>query len=454
MRGRRGLVGELELQWERCSKSIQDEVSPAVWEAWLAQLTPVSHAAGTFTFSVSSATIANKITSKYLQLIERTISHELDEEIAVTIEVVEQAGIVHVAEHGHPAAVAEAKAPTGDNPFNPNYTFESLVVGPSNRLATAAAKTVAEQPGSSYNPLYIYGSSGLGKTHLLQAIANYVVENYRNHRVLYVTTETFMNDFVDSIRMSTTLNFKRHYRDCDVLLIDDVQFMHGKESTQEELFHTYNDLKQQGKQMVFASDRAPKSIETLEERLTSRLLSGLVVEISPPELETRIAILRSKAELDRHTVNNEVLEFIATHVKDNIRELEGALIRVSAFASLNGVEPSLDLAEQVLADLVGQQESRLLTPDAIVEAVANAYGQSVEDIKGASRTKDLTMARHVAMYLVRLLTELSYPEIGRYFGRDHTTCMSAEKKVSGQMKEQRQVFDQVTRLERELKGGA
>ena len=447
-------MGELEQQWERCSKSIQDEVSPAVWQAWLARLTPLSHQGGTFSFSVPSSTIANKITGSYLQLIERTISHELDEDIVVRIEVVEEeAGEAADQPLAHPAAVAEARS-AADNPFNPNYTFESLVVGPSNRLAAAAAKTVAEQPGSSYNPLFIYGSSGLGKTHLMQAIAHYVVENYRNHRVLYVTTETFMNDFVDSIRMSTTLNFKRHYRDCDVLLIDDVQFMQEKEQLQEELFHTYNDLKQQGKQMVFASDRAPKSIETLEERLSSRLLSGLAVEISPPELETRIAILRSKAEIDHRTVDNEVLEFIATHVKDNIRELEGALIRVSAFASLNGVDPSLELAEQVLSDLVGGRESRILTPDVIVEAVAVAYGQSVEDIKGSSRTKDLTMARHVAMYLVRLLTELSYPEIGRYFGRDHTTCMSAEKKVSGQMQEQRNVFDQVTRLERELKGGA
>lgn len=448
-------MGELEQQWERCSKSIQDEVSPAVWEAWLARLTPVSHTAGTFTFSVPNGTIATKITSKYLQLIERTISYELDEDLKVAIEVVEgNTELPRQAEAPrHPAAGAEAKAAV-DNPFNPNFTFESLVVGPSNRLATAAAKTVAETPGSSYNPLFIYGSSGLGKTHLLQAIANYVGENYRNHRVLYVTAETFMNDFIDSIRMASQLNFKRHYRDCDVLLIDDVQFMQEKEQTQEELFHTYNDLKQQGKQMVFASDRAPKSIETLEERLTSRLLSGLVVEISPPELETRMAILRSKAELDDRKIDNDVLEFIATHVKDNIRELEGALIRVSAFASLNGVEPSLGLAEQVLSDLVGDQESRLLTPDMIVEAVAQAYGQSVEDIKGSSRTKDLTMARHVAIYLVRLLTELSYPEIGRYFSRDHTTCISAEKKVGAQMQQQRQVFDQVTRLQRELKGGA
>lgn len=448
-------MGELEQQWERCSKSIQDEVSPAVWEAWLASLTPVSHQAGVFTFSVPSSTIATKISTSYLQLIERTISHELDANIAVVIEVVEQPASSRApeAELAHPAVVSEQRE-NGDSELNPSYSFESLVVGPSNRLATAAAKTVAEQPGSSYNPLFIYGGSGLGKTHLLQAIGNYVEENYRNHRVLYVTTETFLNDFVDSIRMSTTLNFKRHYRDCDVLLIDDVQFMQEKEQLQEELFHTYNDLKQQGKQMVFASDRAPKSIETLEDRLSSRLLSGLAVEISPPELETRIAILRSKAELDRHSVDNEVLEFIATHVKDNIRELEGALIRVAAFASLNGVEPDLSLAEQVLSDLVGQQENRLLTPDVIVDAVAKAYGQSVEDIKGSSRTKDLTMARHVGMYLVRLLTELSYPEIGRYFGRDHTTCMSGEKRVSDLMQQQRVVFDQVTRLERELKGGS
>ena len=453
-------MSELVEQWERCSKSIQDQVSPAVWQGWLSRLSPLEHRDGSFVFSVPNATIAVKISQHYQQLIEQTISYELDEVTSVEIVVVEapaqsqtRSEQIEAQQHRNSSAATAATLRNGD-PVDPRFTFENLVVGPSNRIAFAAARTVAEQPGSSYNPLFIYGHSGLGKTHLLLAIGNYVRENYRNHKILYVTTETFLNDFVDSIRMSTTINFKRHYRDCDVLLIDDVQFMQDKEGLQEELFHTYNDLKAAGKQMVFASDRAPKSIESLEERLSSRLLAGLAVEINPPDLETRLAILRSKAEIDHHAVPDEVLEFIATNVKDNIRELEGALIRVSAFASLNKSELDLALAEQVLSDLVLSGEPRIVTADMIVEAVARTYGQSIEDIRGDRRTKDLTTARHVAIYLVRSLTEYSYPEIGRFFDRDHTTCISAERKVSGLMKEQRSIYDQVTALTLELKGGS
>ena len=266
------------------------------------------------------------------------------------------------------------------------FTFESFVAASSNRLAHAAAQAVAETPGRSYNPLFIYGDSGLGKTHLLHAIGNYVTENYARRKVLYVTTETFMNDFVDSLRTSTTLAFKRRYRDCDVLLIDDVQFMERKEGLQEEFFHTYNDLKGASKQIVLTSDRPPKSIETLEDRLRSRFLSGLITEIDPPDLETRLAILRSKCLSEHQDVPDDVLEFIASHVKNNIRELEGALIRICAFAKLNKEPISLTQAEQVLSDLVLAGEPRRISPQFILETTSTAYGFPVEALCGPSRT--------------------------------------------------------------------
>jgi chromosomal replication initiator protein len=335
------------------------------------------------------------------------------------------------------------------------FTFETFVAASSNRLAHAAAQAVAETPGRSYNPLFIYGDSGLGKTHLLHAIGNYVTENYPRRKVLYVTTETFMNDFVDSLRTSTTLAFKRRYRDCDVLLIDDVQFMERKEGLQEEFFHTYNDLKGASKQIVLTSDRPPKSIETLEDRLRSRFLSGLITEIDPPDLETRLAILRSKCMSEHQDVPDDVLEFIASHVKDNIRELEGALIRICAFAKLNKEPISLTQAEHVLSDLVLAGEPRRISPQMILDATAASYGFTVEALCGPSRTRPLVTARQVAMYLTRELTDYSYPAIGRVFGkRDHTTVIHAVDKIAGQMQERRQIYEQVTELIQKIRAGA
>ena len=335
------------------------------------------------------------------------------------------------------------------------FTFETFVAASSNRLAHAAAQAVAETPGRSYNPLFIYGDSGLGKTHLLHAIGNYVTENYPRRKVLYVTTETFMNDFVDSLRTSTTLTFKRRYRDCDVLLIDDVQFMERKEGLQEEFFHTYNDLKGASKQIVLTSDRPPKSIETLEDRLRSRFLSGLITEIDPPDLETRLAILRSKSLSEHQEVPDDVLGFIASHVKDNIRELEGALTRICAFANLNKEPISLAQAEQVLSDLVRGGEPRRISPQMILDATSASYGFSIDAICGPSRTRPLVTARQVAMYLTRELTDYSYPAIGRVFGnRDHTTVIHAVDKISGQMQERRQIYEQITELIQKIRAGS
>jgi chromosomal replication initiator protein len=338
--------------------------------------------------------------------------------------------------------------------LNPRYTFEAFVIGSSNRFAHAAAQRVAETPATSYNPLFIYGDSGLGKTHLLHAIGHYGMENFPGMRIRYVSTETFMNDFVDAIRNNSQMTFKRHYRDCDILLVDDIQFMEGKEGLQEEFFHTFNSLYEGSRQIVLSSDRHPRSIATLEDRLRSRFEWGLTTDVQPPELETRLAILRKKADGERIPIPGEVLELIATHVRDNIRELEGALIRVSAFASLNQEPPSQAMAERVLSDILDFGRPRQITPKVIMDAVATTFGFTVEDLCGTSRRRPLVNARQIGMYVFRELTDFSYPAIAREFGgRDHTTVIHAVEKVSGLMKERRQIYDQVTELIYNIKGG-
>ena len=316
--------------------------------------------------------------------------------------------------------------------LNPRYTFDAFVIGGSNRFAHAAAQRVAETPARSYNPLFIHGESGLGKTHLLHAIGHYVRENFPASHVRYVSTETFMNEFVDAIRTNGTTAFKRRYRDCDVLLVDDIQFMEGKEALQEEFFHTFNSLYEASKQIVLSSDRHPRSIATLEDRLRSRFEWGLTTDVQPPELETRLAILRKKAEGERTFIPPDVLELIATHVRDNIRELEGAFIRVSAFASLNGEPLTRALAERVLSDIVEAGKPRQITPKLILEATSTTFGFTIDELCGTSRRRPLVNARQIGMYVFRELTDFSYPAIAREFGgRDHTTVIHAVDKISG-----------------------
>ncbi|MDQ6614966.1 MAG: chromosomal replication initiator protein DnaA [Actinomycetota bacterium] len=350
---------------------------------------------------------------------------------------------------------ADDRAPrASEDILNPHYTFDAFVIGSSNRFAHAAAQSVAETPASAYNPLFIYGHSGLGKTHLLHAIGNYVRVNFPASHVRYVSTETFMNEFVESIRNNTGLQFKRRYRACDVLLVDDIQFMENKESLQEEFFHTFNSLHEASKQIVLTSDRHPRSIATLEDRLRSRFASGVITDIQPPELETRLAILRKKAETERPHVPDDVLELIATHVRDNIRELEGALIRVSAFASLNREPLTIELAEQVLSDILAADQPRQITPKVILEATASTFGFTVDELCGTSRRRPLVNARQISMYVFRELTDFSYPAIAREFGgRDHTTVIHAVAKISQLMKERRQVYDQATQLIQRIRGG-
>jgi len=345
--------------------------------------------------------------------------------------------------------------PAGDggNRLNPKYTFETFVIGSSNRFAHAAAVAVAESPAKAYNPLFIYGTSGLGKTHLLHAIGHYATDLGTAKTVRYVSTEEFTNDFINSVRDDKTNAFQRRYRDdVDILLIDDVQFLENRERTQEEFFHTFNTLHNANKQIVITSDRKPKDLSTLEDRLRTRFEWGLLADIQPPDLETRIAILQKKAAQERLLAPSEVLEFIATRISTSIRELEGALIRVTAFASLNRAMVDLALAEEVLRDFIPDGTTPELTADQIMDATSEYYGVSMDDLRGQSRSRVLVNARQVAMYLCRELTDLSLPRIGQAFGgRDHTTVMHADRKIRQQMAERRTLFNQIAELTNRIK---
>ncbi|MCZ7417670.1 MULTISPECIES: chromosomal replication initiator protein DnaA [unclassified Streptomyces] len=365
------------------------------------------------------------------------------------------------APSGAPGPLAAQPAPaTGPGEptarLNPKYLFDTFVIGASNRFAHAAAVAVAEAPAKAYNPLFIYGESGLGKTHLLHAIGHYARSLYPGTRVRYVSSEEFTNEFINSIRDGKADAFRKRYRDMDILLVDDIQFLASKESTQEEFFHTFNTLHNANKQIVLSSDRPPKQLVTLEDRLRNRFEWGLITDVQPPELETRIAILRKKAVQEQLNAPPEVLEFIASRISRNIRELEGALIRVTAFASLNRQPVDLGLTEIVLKDLIpgGEDASPEITAANIMASTADYFGLTVDDLCGSSRSRVLVTARQIAMYLCRELTDLSLPKIGAQFGgRDHTTVMHADRKIRALMAERRSIYNQVTELTNRIKNG-
>ena len=346
-----------------------------------------------------------------------------------------------------------APAPTpSQTRLNAKYTFDTFVIGASNRFAHAAAVAVAEAPARAYNPLFIWGESGLGKTHLLHAAGHYAQRLFPGMRVRYVSTEEFTNDFINSLRDDRKVAFQRRYRDIDVLLVDDIQFLEGKEGTQEEFFHTFNTLHNANKQIVVSSDRPPKQLATLEDRLRTRFEWGLITDVQPPELETRIAILRKKAQMDSLAVSDDVLEFIASRIERNIRELEGALIRVTAFASLNQQAVDQSLAEIVLRDLIPDASSLEINAATIMAVTAEYFGNSLDELCGPGKTRAVANARQIAMYLCRELTDLSLPRIGQTFGgRDHTTVMHADKKIRKEMAERRTTYDQVQELTARVK---
>jgi chromosomal replication initiator protein len=428
--------------WTACLESLDGAGS--THKAWLAQVRPVAVAGDTLVLAVPDEFVKEWIEQRYAPTVTATLARVMGRplDIRVTVGPLEDTG------DEDPVRPAVVPQPVADRPqLTPKYTFERFVIGSSNRFAHAAAVAVAEAPAKSYNPLFIYGGAGLGKTHLLHAIGHYTGNLYPQARIRYVSSEQFTNEFINAIRDDRTGAFQRRYRDNDVLLIDDIQFLEGKERTQEEFFHTFNALHNADKQIVISSDRPPKQIATLEDRLRSRFEWGLITDIQPPDLETRIAILRKKSVADGLSVPDDVLSFIASKVQSNIRELEGALIRVTAFASLNGSPIDLALAEIVLKDLFPDEGRHEVSVPIIMAETATYFGLTIEDLTGSNRSRLLVTARQMAMYLTRELTDLSLPKIGQAFGgRDHTTVMHATQKIRGLMRERRSIYNQVQEL--------
>jgi chromosomal replication initiator protein len=456
--------------WESATTALQEQLSEATWNTWFRDVRATDLNDDHLRLATPNAVVCERIRSNYQGLIGAVVHQVAGDEVAIdlTVEalprvdelvVVDRSGHATNSKDAVPAApaapVAPAEPTTAWTALNPRYTFEHFVIGASNRFAHAAALAVAETPARSYNPLFIYGPAGLGKTHLLHAIGNYVREVHQLSRVRYVSTETLMNEFVDAIRNNAANSFRRRYREVDVLLVDDIQFLERSQQLQEEFFHTFNSLHGAGGQIVLSSDRPPKQIPRLEDRLRTRLEWGLITDVQPPEFETRLAILKMKAESERlENLPDDVLAFIASNISDNVRELEGALIRVAAYSSLHRTTLDEAVARQVLADLLPPSQPRVITPALILDETAKMFGFTVEDLCGKSRRRPLVIARQIGMYVFRELTDFSYPRIADEFGgRDHTTVIHAVEKIKALMTERHQVFDQVNELMSRVKLG-
>ncbi len=459
-------MADTSADWDLFRKSLHARVTPVTWQTWLQPLTHGDAADSNVVQVVAPSDFHLRwVADKYRDVLEDVVASVYGPERSLELVAASPADTAELEPIDLEEALEsdEADTPTTTVPLSaatllaqhrlaPKYRFENFVVGQSNRFAHAAAMAVAEQPGAHYNPLFIYGGAGLGKTHLLHAVGHHALELAQAGLVRYVTSENFFNDFIDSIRRKRMDEFKTRYRTTDILLLDDVQFFEGKEQILEEFFHTFNDLYEAGKQMVISCDRHPRDLSTLEDRLRSRFEWGLLTDIQPPDVETRLAILRKNSDLTPQGVSEDVLEFIAHHVEDNIRELEGALTRVTAYAALTNQPIDLVMAQDVLQDLVPCAEIRPLAPDEIVLATAAVFGFSTPDLQGPSRRQPLVLARQIGMYLCRELTDLSLPKIGDVFGgRDHSTVLHAVDKVKRLMQTDHEVFERVTALSQSLR---
>jgi len=457
--------------WQAVSRLLRAELGDATYRTWLAGVQPLDLQSGVLRLSVPHQVARQRIETTYASAIKEALSQVTDTpvDIELLVETAPRdpfdqpvqdafnflAGPRATAAEPAPGPTVELRDERAGAALNPNYTFEQFVIGASNRFAHAAAMSVAEKPAAAYNPLFIYGDSGLGKTHLLHAVGHHMCQMFPTKRVRYVTTEAFMNEFVEAIRTNSRHEFKRRYREVDLLLVDDVQFLQNHERLQEEFFHTFDSLHGGGSQLVLSSDRPPKDMATLEDRLRTRFEWGLLTDIQPPEFETRLAILRHKARAQGFTdTPDEVLSFIATHITDNVRELEGALIRVAAYASLTRIPATEELAREVLADNLRTKSSRVITPGVILEETAKMFGWTLDDLCGRSRRRPLVTARQIGMYVFRELTDYSYPQIAREFGgRDHTPVMHAVEKITAQIAERRHIYEQVSELINRIKSG-
>ena len=434
--------------WQSCIPELKARLSEGNFTAWFSQTRADALEGDTFVLAVPSPFVRDWIQGRYINDMRVALSQVAGRPLSIAIVADDGLAEEIEPEPSVPAVPADAAIPSDNDKlnFHPKYTFDSFVIGSSNRFAHAAALAVSEAPATSYNPLFIYGEAGLGKTHLLHAIGRYVAECHPDSTIQYVSTEQFLNDFVFALQHRTIPELHRRYRAVDLLLLDDIQFIEGKERFQEELFHTFNALHPRS-QIVLTSDRPPKKIATLEERLRTRFEWGLITDIQPPDLETRLAILRKKTETDRLRVSDEVMNYIASRIQTNIRELEGALIRVTAYASLTRSETTLELAQNVLQSLLPNGSEARVTSDLVVSVAAEYFDVSAEEICSASRSRPLVTARQTAMYLCRELTDLSLPKIGeRFGGRDHSTVIFAVNKIRQQMQERESSFEQVREL--------
>ena len=425
---------DLKSLWEKTLNIIKGEMSEVSFNTWIKSCEPLSISSTTIKISVPNAFTQDILEKRYKDLVVNSIEAACSK--VYNVDFLVASDIQEIEEKEEKNSKADDKSSVNVNDemsstLNPKYTFDSFVIGNSNRFAHAASLAVAEAPAKAYNPLFIYGGVGLGKTHLMHAIGHYALQNNSNAKVVYVSSEKFTNELINAIRDDRNEEFRNKYRNVDILLIDDVQFIAGKERTQEEFFHTFNELHDANKQIILSSDRPPKEIPTLEDRLRSRFEWGLIADIQPPDFETRMAILKKKADVEKLNVANEVMVYIATKIKSNIRELEGALIRIVAYSSLTNRPITVELASEALKDIISNKQNKNITIDVIQDVVAGYFNLRVEDLKSQRRTRNVAYPRQIAMYLSRKLTDMSLPKIGEEFGgRDHTTVIHAYEKIS------------------------
>ncbi len=456
---------QLKEIWEDALEKIKDQISNPSFKTWFSDTEPIKITKDNIiNFKVPNEFIQEWISSHYNSLIAETISEISGEEVEVKfltpkeIEKMKASNTenTQVEDENEENIIKDVDNNKLKNGLNKKYTFDTFVVGNSNRFAHAASLAVAEAPAKAYNPLFIYGEVGLGKTHLMQAIAHFILDHNPNQKVVYVSSETFTNELINAIKDDKTVDFRNKYRNIDILLVDDIQFLAGKERTQEEFFHTFNALHEANRQLIISSDRPPKEIPTLEERLRSRFEWGLITDIQKPDLETRIAILRKKADLENLEIPNEVIIYIANKIQSNIRELEGALIKVIAYSELVDRDVDLELAQEALKDLVTEEneEEVELNIARIKQVVADHYNITIEEIDSKRRTQNIVLPRQIAMYLSRELTDSSLPMIGEEFGdRDHTTVMYAHNKISDRIEEEKEFKQTMEKLQRKLERG-
>ena len=429
---------QLKEIWEKTLNILKGELTEVSFNTWIKSATPLSATNDTIRLGVPNNFTKDILEGRYKDLLQNAIKLICSKKYNLEFVILSEEPNEEEIKKEQKKETSESNVNANDEmtaTLNPKYTFNSFVIGNSNRFAHAASLAVAESPAKAYNPLFIYGGVGLGKTHLMHAIGHYILDNNSKAKVVYVSSEKFTNELINSIKDDKNVEFRNKYRNIDVLLIDDIQFIAGKERTQEEFFHTFNALHEANKQIILSSDRPPKEIPTLEDRLRSRFEWGLIADIQAPDFETRIAILKKKADVENLNVPNEVMHYIATKIKSNIRELEGALIRIVAYSSLTNRDITVDLASEALKDIISNKQARNVTIDIIQDVVSNYYNLRIEELKSQRRTRNVAYPRQIAMYLSRKLTDMSLPKIGEEFGgRDHTTVIHAYEKISAGLK--------------------